>query len=115
MIDLYHSAIIIGSQRYRSSVWAGQAMLDFALDDKQIERYRKIALIYLKNNYASVVVEEHDNKYKLHLLYKSGDKTSDDEEFDSIREIEEYRDDDFLPNLGARVQQQKIRMFQWLI
>ncbi len=90
-------------------------MLDFELDVVQIDRYRQIALTYLKKNKAHVIVQEYKNKYQIVFMTADGNKQFDNAEFDSREDIEEYLQDDYLPNLGARIQQQKMRMFQWLM
>ena len=90
-------------------------MLDFELDATAIERFREIALTYLKKNKAHVIIQDYNKKYQLVFVTKDGNKEFDQAEFDSREEVEEYLQDDYLPNLGAKIQQQKIRMFQWLM
>jgi len=90
-------------------------VLDFELDIAVIDRFRKIALTYLKNNKAHIIVQLDKQKYQLVFMRKDGNKEFDMAEFDSREDIEEYLQDDYLPNLGARIQQQKIRIFQWLL
>ena len=90
-------------------------MLDFELDVAVIERFRRIALTYLKKNKAHVIVQLDKQKYQLVFMDKTGNKEFDKAEFDSRDDVEEYLQNDYLPNLGARIQQQKIRIFQWLM